>query len=84
MEVVNLLRYVVTTFVNVTVYRPSQQYDNNNKNQHKKGAGGIAQVVKWLLSKHEALSSNCSTTKEKKNKNYSPQLLIEIFGIISK
>jgi hypothetical protein len=28
----------------------------------------VAQVVQCLLSKHEALSSNCSTTKKKKEK----------------
>jgi hypothetical protein len=32
-----------------------------------KGAGKMAQVVECLLIKHEALSSNPSTSKKKKN-----------------
>jgi hypothetical protein len=29
-------------------------------------AGGVVQVVECLLCKHEALSSNCGSTKKKK------------------
>jgi hypothetical protein len=32
--------------------------------QYKKGAGGMVQVLELLPSKHEALSSNPSTTKK--------------------
>jgi hypothetical protein len=35
---------------------------------HKKRAGEMAQVVKFLPRKHEALSSNSSTAKKKKKK----------------
>jgi hypothetical protein len=33
------------------------------------GAGGVAQVVERLPSKHKALSSNPSTAKKKKKKS---------------
>jgi hypothetical protein len=38
-------------------------------NQSKKRAGSMAQTVECLPSKHEALSSNSSTTKKKAQKN---------------
>jgi hypothetical protein len=41
--------------------------------QHKKGAGGVAQVVEHLPCKCEALSLNCSTTKERKTSRLSLQ-----------
>jgi hypothetical protein len=34
----------------------------------QKGSGGVAQVVQYLLSQHEALSSNPSTTQKKKER----------------
>jgi hypothetical protein len=36
------------------------------KISNTKRAGGVAQVVECLLSKHEVLSSNSNTTKKKK------------------
>jgi hypothetical protein len=44
------------------------QANSLNKTYHKKRAGGVVQVIKGLPSKHEAMSSNPSATKEKKKK----------------
>jgi superfamily II helicase len=44
----------------ITCETLSRKYPIQNK------AGGVAQVVECLLSKHEALSSNSSTEKRKK------------------
>jgi hypothetical protein len=41
-------------------------YPKNNYS--KKGARGLAQLVKGLTSKYKALRSNSSTTKKKKKK----------------
>jgi hypothetical protein len=41
--------------------------------QHKKGLGGVAQVVEHLPSKHEALSSNSSTAPLKKANTHDSQ-----------
>jgi hypothetical protein len=40
--------------------------------------GGVAQVVEWLPSKHEVLSSNVDTSKKRKKK----QMLIDVLAII--
>jgi hypothetical protein len=34
----------------------------------RRGAEGVAQVLEPLLSKHEVLSSSCSTKKKRKKK----------------
>jgi hypothetical protein len=41
--------------------------NKQKKKNHKTGAGGVAQVVECLPSKHKTLSSNPSTGKKKKN-----------------
>jgi hypothetical protein len=41
-------------------------YPKNNYS--KKGAGGMAQLVKVLTGKYKVLSSNCNTAKKKKRR----------------
>jgi hypothetical protein len=41
--------------------------------KHNEGAGGVAQVVEHLCSKCEALNSNPSPIKKKKQNKYPPQ-----------
>jgi hypothetical protein len=45
-------------------------------------AGRVAQVVKYLPSKHEALSSAPSTSKEKKKRTNAMQCLAHILAYI--
>jgi hypothetical protein len=48
------------------------------------GAGGVAQVVQHLPSKHEPLSSNHSTAKKQKNnKNAKYRMFLFICGILT-
>jgi hypothetical protein len=41
----------------------------SHKKPNTKRTGGVAQVIKCLLSKHEALSSNPAPPKKKKIQN---------------
>jgi hypothetical protein len=42
------------------------QHQKRQKKKSQEGAGGMAQVVECLPSKHKALNLNPSTTKKKK------------------
>jgi hypothetical protein len=44
--------------------RTLRTYFKNSKDQKKGGTSGVAQVVEYLLNKHEALSSNASMDKK--------------------
>jgi hypothetical protein len=45
-------------------------------------AGGVAQVVEWLPSKHESLSSNINTKKPQTNYKKKKSLSNEIGTVI--
>jgi hypothetical protein len=60
-----------------TQYRKKK--NPKTKTQHKKRAGGGAQVVECLSSKCEALSSNFSTAKKKRKKEKVKQYPFSIY-----
>jgi hypothetical protein len=51
------------------------------KENQRKRAGGVAQVVECLPKKHKALSTNTSTKKKKKKKGQLMSVLKNIFCV---
>jgi hypothetical protein len=52
------------------------------KNHHKSRAGGVTQMVEFLPSKLEALSSNPSTRKKKKNYLYFFTFMFYVYPLL--